>query len=206
VIREHRARADILGKPPQEYRLARQPTGNGVIARQRQDPLLLARSRELRRAATDTEQRAWALLRGRRVLGLRFRRQQVIGPFIVDFYCAQLRLALELDGPIHEERGRAVRDLQRDGHLAAKGVQILRIRNEALTADLLDALLRPFVTPSPGGRGGRGVRGERNPEGEMAGGVRSERPPPSFRHPLSRREGGRGVRSERNPEGEKAWG
>jgi len=139
--------------------LARHPTGNGIVARQRQDPLLLTHARQLRREATDAERRAWELLRGRRLLGLRWRRQQVIGPFIVDFYCAQLRLAIELDGPIHEEEGHPARDLSRDAQIATLGVRVIRIRNEELSADYLHNLLGALVTPSPGGRGGRGVRG-----------------------------------------------
>lgn len=90
------------------------------------------------------------------MLGLRFRRQQIIGSFIVDFYCAQLRLAIELDGPIHEQEGHRARDLERDSEIAAHGVRIIRIRNEDLTAEHLLNLLDPFTTPSPGGRGGRG--------------------------------------------------
>ena len=139
--------------------MTRHPTGDGVIARQRQNPSLLARARQLRRGATDAERTAWELLRGRRMLGLRFRRQQIIGPFIVDFYCAQLRLAIELDGPIHEQEGHPVRDLERDGQIAAHGVRIIRIRNEELTDEHLRNLLHPFTTPSPGGRGGRGGEG-----------------------------------------------
>lgn len=104
------------------------------------------------------------------MLGLRFRRQQIIGSFIVDFYCAQLRLAIELDGPIHEQEGHRARDLERDSEIAAHGVRIIRIRNEELTAGHLRNLLHPFTTPSPGGRGGWGVRGYSDPEGEGDGG------------------------------------
>ena len=134
--------------------MTRAPTGTGIIARQRQNPCLLARARQLRRGATEAERRAWQLLRGRRLLGLKFRRQQVIGPFIVDFYCASLRLAIELDGPIHEEEGHPARDPERDSRLAFLGVQIVRIRNEEVTADLLRHLIEGFITPSPGGGGG----------------------------------------------------
>ena len=95
------------------------------------------------------------------MLGLRFRRQQIIGSFIVDFLCAQLRLAIELDGQIHEQEGHRVRDQERDGQIAALGVRIIRIRNEELTAEHIRNLLHPFTTPSPGGRGGRGVRGQK---------------------------------------------
>lgn len=60
-------------------------------------------ARRLRRRATASEKLAWELLRNRRLLGLKFRRQQVIRGYVVDFYCAELRLALEIDGGIHHE-------------------------------------------------------------------------------------------------------
>src|SRR2546426_11892187 len=61
----------------------------------------LQRARDLRRGLTMAERRAWNLLRNRRMLGLTFRRQHVIAGFIVDFYCAELRLVLEIDGSGH---------------------------------------------------------------------------------------------------------
>ena len=158
----------MLRRPKQAAFVARVSTGHGIIARQRPDPALRERARQLRREATDAERKAWELLRGRRTLGLRFRRQQVIGPFIVDFYCAQLRLALELDGPVHEEARYVTRDLERDSQIASLGVRVIRIRNDTVTAAHLRDILRAFVTPSPGGRGGRGVRGLQD-EREVAG-------------------------------------
>lgn len=59
-------------------------------------------ARQLRRDATPVERQAWAVLRGRRILGLKFRRQHVLDGLIVDFYCAELRLVIELDGRHHE--------------------------------------------------------------------------------------------------------
>ena len=93
------------------------------------------------------------------MLGLRFRRQQIMGPFIVDFYCAQLRIAIELDGPVHQEDGHPIRDLQRDAQIESLGVRVLRIPNAEVNAEHLRELLHPILSPSPGGRGGRGVRG-----------------------------------------------
>ena len=75
------------------------------------------------------------------------RRQQVIGPFIVDFYCAPLRLAIELDGPIHEAEAQTVRDLERAAQIAALGVHIIRIRNDELTAEHLRDLLGALTPP-----------------------------------------------------------
>ena len=69
----------------------------------------------------------WDLLRGRRTLGLKFRRQHAIGPYIVDFYCAEARL-VEVDGPIHDEQTED--DAARTEFLEAKGLHVLRMKNE----------------------------------------------------------------------------
>jgi very-short-patch-repair endonuclease len=143
--------------------LTRKPTGEGITARQRPSSELLTRARQLRRDATEAERDAWELLRGRRLLGLRFRRQQIIGSFIVDFYCAELRLVVELDGPIHDRVGISRRDAERDALIVARGVRVVRLRNQDLTAAHLRTIIQPFMSPppSPGGRGGTGVRGSK---------------------------------------------
>jgi very-short-patch-repair endonuclease len=62
----------------------------------------LNHAKQMRHFPTEVEERAWEILRDRRLLELKFRRQQVIRGFIVDFYCAEHHLAIELDGPVHE--------------------------------------------------------------------------------------------------------
>ncbi|MGE5599382.1 MAG: endonuclease domain-containing protein, partial [Bacteroidota bacterium] len=59
-------------------------------------PQLLQRCRELRQSATDAEQLLWELIRNRQLLGAKFRRQHPVGPFILDFYCHEAKLAIEL--------------------------------------------------------------------------------------------------------------
>ena len=59
------------------------------------------RAHELRASATESERRLWSLLRRKQMAGLRFRRQQTIGPYIVDFYCSATKLIVELDGDQH---------------------------------------------------------------------------------------------------------
>jgi type I restriction enzyme M protein len=61
----------------------------------------LERRRDLRIRATEAEKRVWGLLKGRQFLGLKFRRQHPAGPYILDFYCASRRVAVELDGGQH---------------------------------------------------------------------------------------------------------
>lgn len=110
-----------------------------------------ALAKKLRRHPTDEECVAWELLRGRRCLGLKFRRQQVIQGFIADFYCAEHRLALELDGPVHDEQKDY--DDHRDEALAHADVEVLRFRNDEITRERLEELLaRAIGSPVRTGR------------------------------------------------------
>lgn len=84
--------------------------------------------RELRRAETLAEEIAWGLLRNRR-LGLKFRRQYPIGDYVVDFYCFELRLALELDGGAHSQPSQMRKDRIKDAYLKSLGICVVRIPN-----------------------------------------------------------------------------
>src|SRR5215207_5286645 len=68
----------------------------------------------------------WQALRGKRMTGLRFRRQHPIGPYIIDFFCPTARLAVEVDGATHDDPEQAVHDTQRDAWLTQRGVNLLR--------------------------------------------------------------------------------
>ena len=96
-------------------------------------------SRQLRRNMTPEEKILWEELRDRR-LGFRFRRQQIIDGFIVDFYCHQAGLVVEIDGGIHKQYQDY--DRERDRILNARGIEILRIKNEEITTDLPKVLNR----------------------------------------------------------------
>jgi very-short-patch-repair endonuclease len=76
----------------------------------------------------------WDSLRGRRLDGLRFRRQHSIGPYILDFYCASAKLAVEIDGIAHDFAEGARHDERRDAWLTERGVRTLRFT----AADVLD--------------------------------------------------------------------
>jgi very-short-patch-repair endonuclease len=105
-------------------------------------PLLtFKRARALRRALTLPEVLLWQALRGGRVGGLRFRRQHPVGPYVLDFYCPSARLALEVDGAVHDLPNQAGRDLRRDAWLAGQGIRVLRV----LAADVLDEERRQGV-------------------------------------------------------------
>ena len=71
---------------------------------QKPSPVIRQRAKELRQPLTPPETRLWRILRDRRLGGFKFRRQHPIGRFIVDFYCMQVRLVVELDGPTHEDQ------------------------------------------------------------------------------------------------------
>ena len=82
-------------------------------------------ARALRRTTTITERLRWRALRGRRLMGLKFRRQVPMGPYVLDFLCPRHRLVVEADGPFHDPE----RDAIRDAWLAAKGFRVLRFGN-----------------------------------------------------------------------------
>ncbi|MFY9822098.1 MAG: DUF559 domain-containing protein [Thermoanaerobaculia bacterium] len=100
----------------------------------------LVRAKRLRRICTPTEEALWEHLRDRKLLGLKFRRQVPIGPYVADFYCYELKLVLELDGSIHEEGSQISHDMNRDANLEALGFRVLRFTNRDVR-DRLDALL-----------------------------------------------------------------
>ncbi|MDI3342037.1 MAG: endonuclease domain-containing protein [Sphaerobacter sp.] len=99
----------------------------------------VAAARLLRRHLTPAEAVLWDALRGRKLQGLKFRRQHPIGPYVADFYCPSLRLVIEVDGEVHDQQ-RAY-DAARTEHLAAFGYRVVRLRNEDVLHDL-DSVLR----------------------------------------------------------------
>lgn len=100
------------------------------ISRQNTTPAKRARAQELRAAPTLAESRLWARLRGGRLGGWHFRRQHVVEPFIVDFYCHRAALVVEVDGGIHAQQ--AEQDQQRELALQARGLRVIRFSNEAV--------------------------------------------------------------------------
>jgi len=75
------------------------------------------------------ERRLWYRLRNGQIDGYQFRRQHPAGPYVLDFYCPQLRLAIELDGGQHNLAGELQRDQQREAWLMARDVTVLRFWN-----------------------------------------------------------------------------
>ena len=96
-------------------------------------------AKDNRRQMTRAESALWRHLRGRQLTGLRFRRQEPLGPFIADFYCATARLAIELDGSSHE--GRETYDALRTEILSNEGYRVLRFSNAQVERDVESVLL-----------------------------------------------------------------
>jgi very-short-patch-repair endonuclease len=156
-------------------------------------------ARSLRRGMTPAEKTLWQELRANRLGGWHFRRQQVIAGFIVDFYCHQASLAIELDGIVHQEQ--AGYDEDRDTILSAKGIKVMRFPNARVETDLAGLLRQIWnvcrstklpdctegyrtypPTPSRGGKG----RDSTSTEGERSGTLPDLTP-----NPFPRREGER---------------
>ncbi len=102
--------------------------------RKRVSPKTRKRARELRRELTPIEVILWQRLRYRRLAGLKFRRQHPIGPFITDFYCAERKLVIEIDGDTHAKQRRY--DASRTAWLEEHGIKVIRFNNR----DVLDNL------------------------------------------------------------------
>ncbi|WP_343595252.1 endonuclease domain-containing protein [Acinetobacter sp.] len=93
------------------------------------NPQLLVFAKTMRSNATDAESLMWQLLRAKRFMNLKFRRQHVIAPYIVDFYCHEIGLVIELDGSQHgTDDGRAY-DAERTKFLEALGLKVVRYWN-----------------------------------------------------------------------------
>jgi very-short-patch-repair endonuclease len=151
------------------------------ITGQKIDSAKLQQAKALRRNMTSAEKRLWAELRANRLDGFHFRRQQIIDGFIVDFYCHAASLVVEVDGPVHDEQ--ADQDAERDRILAARGLHILRVRNEEVMQNLGEVLTRirrvcharADLTPQPPSLPGKG---EKLPS-PRRGGAGGETPLPS---------------------------
>jgi very-short-patch-repair endonuclease len=97
-------------------------------------------ARELRAGATRSEELLWEVLRNRRFEGLKFMRQQPIGSYILDFYCASERLAIEVDGSVHDSDEVTSADVYRQDVIDDLEIQVVRIRAELVERDIDAAL------------------------------------------------------------------
>ncbi len=138
-------------------------------------PMAFARS--LRKQSTEAEHIMWRLLRDKQLEGFKFRRQHPIGKYVLDFYCHEARLGVELDGGQHNEPDEIEKDEVRSRFLRSKGITVVRFwNNEVLreTEGVLEGVLSALTpalsqrereksekeessrSPSPSGRGIKG--------------------------------------------------
>jgi very-short-patch-repair endonuclease len=97
-------------------------------------PWKRAEARRMRANPTPAERCLWDALKGRQLMGLRFRRQHRIFGYIADFYCATAELAVEVDGQIHAKR--QPYDQGRDSNLAKRGIAVIRFTNKQVLTEL----------------------------------------------------------------------
>jgi very-short-patch-repair endonuclease len=100
--------------------------------------------RSLRSNMPKAEALVWARLRDRQVEGLKFRRQYSVGAFVLDFYCPELKLAVEIDGLSHRRDGAPEYDADRQLFLEGTGISVVRVTNERVYQNL-DAAIRVIV-------------------------------------------------------------
>ena len=127
------------------------------------NPGLKDRARALRKNMTRAEVLLWTKLKGKQMCGYDFDRQRPLDEYIVDFYCKELRLAIEIDGWSHAVKG--VRDVARQKRLEGLGVRFLRFTEQEVVAglqpvaDQIETWIQPQragePTPDPSGGGER---------------------------------------------------
>ncbi len=102
----------------------------------------------LRRNMTKAEIILWSKLKGKQLNGLKFRRQYGINNYIVDFYCPELCLAIEIDGDVHCYDSRVTYDKKRQGEIEALGIRVLRYTNIDVIKSL-DGVLNDIFKTTP---------------------------------------------------------
>jgi len=119
---------------------------------------LKQRRRELRRNMTGSERRLWSFLRRKQFDGQRFRRQYSVGVYVLDFYCPEVHLAIEIDGPSHKTSKAVLYDKNRQEEIEFLGIRFLRFTNEQVDREIATvlkairetiAILRSTHHPSP---------------------------------------------------------
>jgi very-short-patch-repair endonuclease len=131
----------------------------------------------------------WKQLQRRQVEGLHFRRQHAIGRYVLDFFCASARLAVEVDGVVHRDASQEAKDRVRDRWLGDRGIRVLRISaadvlNPTTLGSVIESVALAAAKSSPA------FAGEGDPEGVEGAGERARptiRPLHRYAVPLPRR-------------------
>jgi very-short-patch-repair endonuclease len=109
-------------------------------------------ARQNRKISTEAEEFLWKHVRGRKLRGFKFRRQQPMGNFILDFFCLEMNLAIEVDGGYHDEEKQKLYDEIRAEELAELHVTILRFTNDEVinNVDVVLQMIRRHLGPARG--------------------------------------------------------
>jgi very-short-patch-repair endonuclease len=101
-------------------------------------------ARVFRKKKTEAEKRLWSCLQNRKLADLKFRRQHPVGDRVVDFFCAEAKLAIELDGSGHCRHFGQTSDLDKELELYEKGIRVLRFHNREVFENL-DGVLNAII-------------------------------------------------------------
>jgi very-short-patch-repair endonuclease len=112
-----------------------------IWSRDKTPDLILGHAREMRKNPTEAEQLLWRALRGRNLSDLKFRRQQPMKGYILDFYCEAARLGVEADGEIHLGERQKRYDQERTEYLAEYGIKIIRFTNDHIIKAMTEVLM-----------------------------------------------------------------
>ena len=132
-------------------------------------PPTLQRARELRREMTPQERKLWKYLRGKKLHGIKFRRQHPVDRFILDFFCYGHNLAVEIDGHSHYQPDQRAYDQARTEWLACRGIRVIRFTNRDVDTNI-EGVLNEIARVC-------GVRDELPPSNSPQGGE-NQTPPP----------------------------
>jgi very-short-patch-repair endonuclease len=107
-------------------------------------PVIYRNARELRHTETEAEKKLWPFLRNRKLNGKKFRRQHPMDDYVLDYYCHECRLAIEVDGGIHNDKMNSQYDEARTKTLNELGIKVIRVRNEDVLNNI-DRVLQKIV-------------------------------------------------------------
>ncbi len=95
-------------------------------------PSETGKRRKLRQHQTNAEELVWRFIRNRQMLDYKFRRQYSVDHFVIDFYCPELKLAIEIDGASHNNSDQKKKDISRQRYLESFNIKFIRIKDEEL--------------------------------------------------------------------------
>lgn len=106
------------------------------------DPSTKEFRQKLRRESTAAERILWRQLRGKQILGLKFRQQHGYGAYVLDFFCPTIRLCIEVDGEVHNSSEAQAHDNERTGFLEQQNIKVIRFKNEEIENDVKNVVYR----------------------------------------------------------------